>query len=278
MTLNLFDPESFHRSGGDIKISGNLSGFAATGEGGGPIHSSKDVSGIELRMLPPLIIENHTAPVWPFPGYSKLYCLTIVVSDATNQLAGAIDIKGFPRIGDQEYLPVNKTIFYWQASSTQTTPPNQVHMMCSIIKSKKDLRDMGKIMGELKDDTDYKSAISTLGKIAKNAAEVNVVTDLVAQIGSLVGKHLGQVEDKPIGTILNSYTTVHGDFDELGVKKLVYPTKDVQFNFDLTVRNATAEATIEKEVNIRGFAQRRKASVNLGKSGDVVHVDMQPLL
>lgn len=277
MPLNLFDPESYHRSGSDFKVSGNLSGFAATSKSTGPIHSSKDVSGIELRMLPPLIIENHTTPVWPFPGYSQLYCITIVVSDATNQLAGAIDLKGFPRIGDQEHLPINKTVFYWQAGSDQDIAPNQVHIMCSVVKSKKALRDVGKIMTELKDDKDYQSAITTLAKIAKNAAKVNIVSDLVVQIGSLVGKYLGSVEDKPIGTILNSYTTLHGDFDTIGVNKLVYPTKDIQFDFDLVVRNKKAEENIKTEMTNRNFSLTGKKKLNLGIQDEDVVIDMQPL-
>jgi len=49
---------------------------------------SGDVAGIELRMLPPLIRDNHTLSCWPFPGRARLYCLTLVISDAANQLTG----------------------------------------------------------------------------------------------------------------------------------------------------------------------------------------------
>jgi hypothetical protein len=188
-------------------------------------------------MLPPLIIENHSTPVWPFPGYSKLYCLTIVVSDVANQLVGGIDIKGFPRIGDHEYLPVNKTVFYWEANNTGERPPRQLHVMCSIIKTKQALRDVGRIMAELFVDAEYQSAVSTIGKLGKDAAKFNLVSGLVMQIGSIAGRYLGKIDDKPIATILNSYTAVNGDFDHPGIKKLVYSTKDVHFNFDLIVRN-----------------------------------------
>src|SRR5688572_15601 len=67
------------------------------------------LTGIEVRMLPPLIKDNRTPKIWPFPGYARLYCITIVVSDVQNQLAGVIDLKGFQRIDDNENLPINKT-------------------------------------------------------------------------------------------------------------------------------------------------------------------------
>src|SRR5215203_2266331 len=94
------------------------------------IPSAKDISGIEIRLLPPYIIDNRTERIWPFPGYARLYCLVIVVSDVDNQMAGNIDLKGFQRIGDREHLPINKTIFYWQQKSKTETSPTQVHVMC----------------------------------------------------------------------------------------------------------------------------------------------------
>ena len=274
MSLQLSDPASFHRSGGTQPLKGHISGLAFNTAS--PIPSSRDVSGVELRMLAPLIIENKTTPVWPFPGYSQLYCMTIVVSDVTNQLAGAIDLKGFPRIGDQEYLPINKTIFYWQNSVKGEKAPSQIHVLSSVIKSKKDLRDVGTIMTEIKDDSNYQSVISTLGQIAKNAAKINVVSDLVMQIGGLVGKYLGKVEDKPIGTVLNSYTTLHGDFDTVGVQKLSYPTKNVQFNFDLVIRNKTVETKLIKNLAGKNLSLAGKPKLNLAEIEHVV-VDMEPL-
>jgi hypothetical protein len=241
MTPDLFNPELFLRSGETGKTFGwrNFDSARVI-----MAHTSKTVTGIELRMLPPLIIENHSTPVWPFPGYSKLYCLTIVVSDVANQLIGGIDIKGFPRIGDHEYLPVNKTVFYWQAKKIGEQPPRQVHVLCSIVKTKQALRDVGRIMAELSVDAEYQAAISTIGKLNKDASKFNIVSSLVMQLGSIAGRYLGKIDDKPISTILNSYTAVNGDFDHPGVKKLVYSTKDVHFNFDLIVRNEKVEKKV----------------------------------
>jgi hypothetical protein len=270
MSADLFNPKVFLRSGD----TGEITGWKDPDPGKLlAARSSKNISGIELRMLPPLIVENHSTPVWPFPGYSKLYCLTIVVSDVANQLVGGIDIKGFPRIGDCEYLPVNKTVFYWQADKPTDKPPSQLHIMCSIIKTKQTLRDAGQIMAELSVDAEYQSAMTTIGKLSRQASKFNLVSGLVMQIGGIAGRYLGKVDDKPIGTILNSYTKVNGDFDRTGIKKLTYSTRDVQFNFDLIVRNEKAEQKVLSAMNNHGLFASRHTNEQ-----ERVEVNMVPLV
>src|SRR6476660_3096458 len=243
MAVNFLDPES------TTVANGILQRTTSSATPGKVVESSKDVSGIEIRMLPPFIKNNHTAPVLFFKGFAKMYCLTIVVSDATNQLAGNIDLKGFPRIGDNEYLPINKTVFYWQSQNDTDKAPNQVHVLCSVLKSKQALRDTGKILGDIKNDEDYKGLVGDLGNIAKDAAKFNVVTDIMVQLASVVGKYMGNVEDKPIGTIINSYTTLHGDFDNPGITPLVYATPDTDFHFEVVVRNKAAEEEVAKTLH-----------------------------
>jgi len=240
------------------------------------LKTSKDVTGIELRMLPPLIKNNHTAAMWPFPGFSKLYCLTIVVSDVPNQTVGAIDLKGFPRIGDNEHLPINKTIFYWQSSGKKNDGPSQIHTMCTIMKSKQDLRDVAKILESAKDDAEYKTLISTLGRLVKEASKFNVATDIIVQVAGIVGKYLRKVEDKPLGTIINSYTTLHGDFDKTGISPLKYITKDVDFELQMIVRNKSMEAAIAENIEGSKTLSMKKSQLNLTKK-ETVEVDMTPL-
>lgn len=236
------------------------------------IPTSSDVTGIELRMLPPLIKDNRTPAIFPFPGYARLYCLTLVVSDVENQLAGAIDLKGFQRIGDHENLPINKTIFYWQSQSETDKAPNQIHTMCTVIKSKKDLRDVGDILTQVKSDDNYKSLIGTLKSLAKDATQFGMVTDILTQVAGVVGTYLGKVEDKPLGTVINSYTTLHGDFDKQGVTLLAYPTRNVDFNFQIVVRNAEAGAGNASTRSVKG-ARRNAAAAPV----EEVLVEMTPL-
>jgi len=275
MPVNFLDPETTEVSHGQIKIAGALSSLTKS-EIASLIKTSKDVSGIELRMLPPLIKDNHTPVLWPFPGFSQLYCLTVVVSDISNQSVGNIDLKGFPRIGDHEHLPINKTIFYWQSNNEKDDGPNQIHTMCSILKSKQDLRDVGSVMAGVKNDTEYINLIAALSKAAKDAAKFNMATDIIVQLAGVIGKYLGKVEDKPLGTIINSYTTLHGDFDKIGVSPFLYSTKDVDFEFQLIVRNKSVESAIEEKIVESKTLSLKKEELNLAKE-EAVMVDMLPM-
>lgn len=95
--------------------------FTPSGRLSRAIPTSGKLTGIELRLLPPFVKDNNTEPFFPFPGFSKLYCLTIVVSDIGNQLVGGIDLQGFPRIGDNEHLPNNKPRRYQSGCSCTST-------------------------------------------------------------------------------------------------------------------------------------------------------------
>lgn len=202
------------------------------------IPSSGDIAGIELRMLPPFIRDNHTVSFWPFPGRARLYCLTMVVSDAANQLTGLMDLNAFPRVGDKEFLPINKTIYYWQEDDKNPVKaPEQIHVMTSIIKSKEALRETGDILDRVKNDTDYKDLIDKLSAIITETTSFAAVTNLTMQAAHIVGQYLGKVDDQPIGTIINSFTRLHGDWDKLGIRHIHIPTRDVDFHYELVIRD-----------------------------------------
>lgn len=202
------------------------------------IPSSGDLAGIELRMLPPFIRDNHTISFWPFPGRARLYCLTLVVSDAANQLTGLMDLNAFPRVGDKEFLPINKTIYYWQEDAQkQYKPPSQIHVITSIIKSKEALRETGDVLRKVKSDNDYQDLMDKLSAIITETASFAAVTNIAMQAAHIVGQYLGKVDDQPIGTVINSFTRLHGDWDRLGINHIDIPTRDVDFQYELIIRD-----------------------------------------
>jgi len=93
----------------------------------------------------------------------------------------------------------------------------QIDMLCSIVKSDNNSRILAGSWVSRK-TIPLTSLRCGPRKDCKETVEINVVTDLFAQISSLVGKQLGRVEDNLPGTILNSFPTVCSDFDEVGVK------------------------------------------------------------
>lgn len=273
MPIEFFDPEIAVINNGMASSDKHDDEFES-------VTTSAQVSGMELRMLAPVIKNNQTPKFLAFPGYAQLYCLTLIVSDADNQMAGSIDLTGFPRIGDNETLPISKTLYYWQAADETCESPNQIHMMCTIMKSKKALRDTSAILSSLKDDEQYKGLTGQLSKLAKSVTSFNAVTDTIVQIAGVVGKYLGNVEDKALGTVLNSYTTIHGDFDKTGVNAFSYTTRNVDFKFELTIRNkqqAVSPSIVPVPVQPNQPATTISGQQPEEHEEEPVHAEMKPL-
>lgn len=232
---------------------------------------SGDITGLELRLLPPYIKDNRTEKIWPFPGYAKLYCLTILVSDVENKLVGSIDLKGFPRIGDNENLPINKTLFYWLANENAKTAPSQIHLMVSVIKSKQGLRDTAAVLSQLGKNDEYKSLTKQLASMAANTTVAGAVLDIVTALAGVVGKILEGVDDKPLGTFVQSLTELHRDFDHFGSQKIPIATKYVDFELDCIVRRPM------QPLKFAGFTENPFLDILLPEPDKDVVVDMKPL-
>lgn len=217
-----------------------------------PVPGSSQVSGIEIRMLPPLIKNNRTPKFWPFPGKAKLYIITIVISDVANQLLGQMDLNTFAKVGDGEILPVNKTIFYWEKPDKETAAPNQVHIMSSVIKSKGALREAGNILGSIRTDSEYQQLLAQLSTLSTNMASYNMVKDIALQLTTLIGTYLGRIDDRPIGAAVHSFTRLRGDWDDLGVKPFQVITDNVDFNFELVVRDEERYMLQHREILLPG--------------------------
>jgi hypothetical protein len=248
MAINFFDPEIFVQSGPtSARILDGSQPDGGTDEDG-DIPTTEDLTGIELRLLPPFIKNNRTPRIPPFPGLAKLYCLTIVVSDAENDLIGGIDLQGFPRIGDNEHLPINKTIFYWQQDENSKKPPSQLHIMCCVMKSKSGLRDTGKILASIKNDEEYKNIITSLAGLVTKASPPGAIVTAITSLASVVGRLLENVQDKPLATTVNSFTALDGSFDKEGVFKNLFATKNVNFEFSLIVRDKNKEDAMTADI------------------------------
>lgn len=206
----------------------------------GDIPTSGEISGIELRLSRVHIIDNRTPNIGPFPGYAKVYFLTIVASDVKNH-GVTVDVKAFPKVDDKEDLPIDNTLYYWRKTGTSKEPPTQIHVFTSIIKSKQSLRDTGRILEDLTNDNNYKSAVKTVVSAVSSASPVGAILDVITSVANIVGGFLGKVEDKPLLSVLQSYTDINGDFDVLGKVFREYKNRNALLGLSLTVRDKERE-------------------------------------
>jgi hypothetical protein len=206
---------------------------------GGDIPSSSALTGIELRVQELLVADNGTAWIWPFIRYSDLYVVMVSVDNLGGE-PYRVSIEGFADIDDGEVLPLERTAYLWQQSAKSPTAPNQVHLVLSVIKSKKGLRNLGKALTTLRSSEDYKTL---LGKIAAAAATsgASAIADGALALTGLVGSLLSEVEDVPLLTQALSFTGISGDFDQLGRHVHLKGNKNVSLQVALTVRDANRE-------------------------------------
>lgn len=206
------------------------------------IPTSKDITGIELRLSKVLIKDNGTPAVWPFPGLARFYLMTLVVSDVQTG-AVALDLKGFAKVGDNEELPVDRTLFYWKKEG-EGKSPSQIHLFASVLKSKEDLRDAGQILSKVKGDAEYKDLVQNIAGLVSAATPVGAVTDTLFTVATIVGKYLGEVKDKPWLTWVQSFTDLNGDLDNLGAKVQGRENDKAAMRLSLIIRDKGREEAV----------------------------------
>lgn len=211
----------------------------------GDILGSDEISGMEIRLSHVIIKDNKTAKVFPFPGLAKIYFMTLVVSDVENQNVN-LDLKGFEKVDDGDALSVDKTLFYWKQEN-KSKVPSQIHVMSSIIKSKQSLRDVAKIMKEIKDDSEYKTLTENILVMLKDASQMANISNLILTFSSIVGKYLGKVEDKPLLTWYQSFTDINGDWDKEGKTFKHAENKYAAMDLSITIRDKKRQNEVEKK-------------------------------
>jgi hypothetical protein len=113
--------------------------------------------------------------------------------------------------------------------------------MSSIIKSKEPLRNAADILECAKSDQAYKSIFGQLLSAIIPGDSFSALTDISMQVAGIIGRHLGKVHDVPLGTVVHSFTRLHGDLDTLGITPIEISTRNVDFNFELVVRDSNRQ-------------------------------------
>ena len=202
----------------------------------GAIPTSDEISGIEIRLSKVFIIDNKTRQFGPFPGLVTVYFMNIVLSDLS---ASEIDLNlnGFEKVDDRQTLAVDRTLFFWKKTDDGSKPPSQVHIMSSLLKSKKGLRDTAAVLAKAKDDTQFKDLTSQLGTLLKTASNFSSISNIVFQVAGIVGGLLENVEDKPLLTRFQSFTDIAGDFNQLGKTDNPFTNRYAELDYSIFIRD-----------------------------------------
>lgn len=203
------------------------------------IPNSQTVTGLEVRLSRVLVKNNRTPQVWPFPGFADVYLLLVVFDDIQPEPQN-LTLSGFARIDDNEDLPVDKTAYFWKQNDGAPGPvPSQVHVLLSVLKSKKRLRNTGTILAQARESQDYRDLVGqVVGAIAGAPTQA---AEVLLRLGAVVGNLLKDVEDKPLFTQVVTFTDINGDFDNLGKTPVVKMNDNVQTTLTLIVRDPARE-------------------------------------
>ena len=216
---------------------------------GNDIPTSEEISGIEVRLSSVIVKDNKTPRVFPFPGLAKVYFLNLVVSDLPNNII-QLDLKGFEKVDDGDALNVDRTLFYWKKLTEDNVVPSQIHILTSLIKSKEDLRNVAGVLAEVKNDNDYKDLVSGLAAVVKSATSVADVSNIIFSVAGIVSKYLGNVDDKPLLTWVQSFTDINGDFNQLGKTDKSAGNKYASMNLSIIIRDKEREAMVDNHIPV----------------------------
>lgn len=197
------------------------------------IPTSDSITGIEVRLSNVYIIDNHTGKFVVFPGNADLYLINIIISDRQEKPIMQ-NINGFEKVNDNESLNVDKTVYYWKQYDESETPPSQIHLMTSVIKSKKGLRNVGEIMASVDQDKDLNDLADKALSLLKTSTQA---ASLILEAAGIIGKHLKNVEDKPLFTRYLSLTDIGGDFNQLGRTSYPASNKYCKIDYNLFIRD-----------------------------------------
>lgn len=195
-----------------------------------------DIGGVSVRLSNVLVTDNNTPAIAPFPGYAKIYFLSIVASNLPND-SMHLSLKAFDKVGDNDALHVDKMLFEWQKERTSDVAPAHVHILTSLIKSKQPLRDVASILSDVYRDNSYKLLTATLNNLIKGTTPLPDLSNLIFNIAGITSKYLGKVDEKPLLTWYQSFTSLNADFNPLGTTERMAANRHASMSMSLVVGN-----------------------------------------
>jgi hypothetical protein len=203
------------------------------------IPTSDQITGLELRLSKVYIKDNKHPKMWPFIKYSNLYFIVSTIDNLGGEPT-VISVRGFADVDDGEQLPVDKTVYYWKSKSSNNTAPGQIHFLGSIIKSNEKIRDFGNALLDLRKTDDFKDIVKSV-IVAAVTSGGTLITDSLISLAGVIGSILGNVDDNPLITTVQSFTDINGNFDALGRHVYKDSNRYVDLETTLIIRDTNRE-------------------------------------
>ena len=158
---------------------------------------------------------------------TNIYVITLV-ADGESDKINRLTLSPFTHVRKGQTLSIGKFgVAMYQRSGLV---PRYLDIRILVARSAKNLRDMGKAIQKVKNNSDVKDAVSTLAALA--TGPVGVVLSQAEEIMGIVGAVLELQRDDQL---LYYVATVHRDFDNLGIGTTCDKTKLVDFCFKIQV-------------------------------------------
>lgn len=158
--------------------------------------------------------------------------VTVVVDDANKPLT--LELKSFPKVKRGEKLSIGK--FGVQMYQESGRIPTFLDMRILVARNKQGVRDVGQALKQISESQDLQGATNVLSSLI--SGPIGTLTSQVDTILGIIGTILGIQKDDQL---LYYATTVHRDFDNLGIGKHCDGTEYVEFCYSIQVGNTVTD-------------------------------------
>lgn len=210
------------------------------------------INEIAVRLSQVLVTDNNTPAAPSFPGFAKMYFLTIVA----NNLPGSnmqLNLQGFEKVSGNDSLAIDKALFYWKRSNPSDTPPAHIHVFTALIKSKQPLREATAVLSEVFRDNSYILLAAALNNLIKGNNPLPDISNLIFNIAGIVSKYLGKTETHPLLCWYQSFTGIKAENYLPGKTERMAANRFANISLSLMISENPAGSATERT----GQAQER---------------------
>ncbi len=196
----------------------------------------ENLVGIQLRMMPPLVKHNGGYSFWSPDTKVNLYCLTLIFEDIDGRFNGLLCLDSFSGVGDNEFLNVYKALYDWKGNSA-TTAPDRIFFISTIVRCKRKPVDIDIILHNTRKSKNYRELVDMLSSMVSDTVSFPQIVNVAMKITDVIKQNMGKIDNVSVATTAHYFNKHHGDLDKIGAVSIKNATKNVIFDFELTIYN-----------------------------------------